>query len=52
VLLATWNEGAFEGGHEEFLTAIRTRIAAAQTPTLFEVGAVEPGFRAARPFTP
>ncbi len=51
-LLATWNEGAFTGGHDAFLAAIRTRIAAAQTPTLFSVGAVEPAFRAARPFTP
>lgn len=51
-LLAIWNEGAFEGGHEAFLAAIRTQIGAAQAPTLFSVGAVEPAFRAARPFTP
>jgi hypothetical protein len=51
-LLATWNGGAFAGGHDAFLAAIRTRVGAAQTPTLFPVGAVEPAFRAARPFTP
>lgn len=51
-LLAVWNGGAFAGGHEAFLAAIRTRVGAAQTPTLFTVGAVEPGFLAARPFTP
>ena len=51
-LLETWNGGAFAGGHDAFLAAIRTRVGAAQTPTLFPVGAVEPGFRAARPFTP
>jgi hypothetical protein len=41
-LLATWNGGAFTGGHDAFLAAIRTRVGAAQTPTLFQVGAVEP----------
>jgi hypothetical protein len=51
-LLATWNGGAFAGGHDAFLAAIGTRVEAAQTPTLFTVGAVEPAFRAARPFTP
>lgn len=51
-LLATWNEGAFASGHDAFLTAIKTRVGAAQTPTLFSVGAVEPAFLAARPFTP
>lgn len=51
-LLATWNAGAFAGGHEAFLAAIRARVGAAQTPTLFTVGAVEPAFLAARPFTP
>lgn len=51
-LLATWNGGAFAGGHDAFLAAIRTRVGDAQTPTLFPVGAVEPAFRAARPFTP
>ena len=51
-LLATWNSGAFAGGHDAFLAAIRTRVGAAQTPTLFPVGAVEPAFLAARPFTP
>jgi hypothetical protein len=51
-LLATWNGGAFAGGHDAFLTAIRTRVGAAQTPTLFRVGAIEPAFLAARPFTP
>ena len=29
-----------------------SRVEAAQTPTLFSVGAVEPAFLAARPFTP
>jgi metacaspase-1 len=51
-LLATWNAGAFAGGHDAFLAAIRTRVGSAQTPTLFPVGAVEPAFLAARPFTP
>jgi metacaspase-1 len=51
-LLAIWNGGAFEGGHDAFLAAIRTRVGAAQTPTLFRVGAVEPAFLTARPFTP
>lgn len=51
-LLATWNGGAFAGGHEAFLAVVRTRVGAAQTPTLFSVGAVEPAFLAARPFTP
>lgn len=55
-LLATWNGGAFAGGHEAFLAAIQARVGAAvgaaQTPTLFSVGAVEPAFLAARPFTP
>jgi metacaspase-1 len=51
-LLATWNGGAFAGGHDAFLAAIRTRVGSAQTPTLFPTGAVEPVFRAARPFTP
>lgn len=51
-LLATWNGGALAGGHGAFLAAIRTRVGAAQTPTLFPVGAVEPAFLAARPFTP
>ncbi|HEX2689016.1 MAG TPA: caspase family protein [Kofleriaceae bacterium] len=51
-LLATWNGGAFAGGHEAFLAAIRTRVGDAQTPTLFTVGAVESAFRASRPFTP
>jgi predicted neuraminidase len=51
-LLATWNGGAFAGGHDAFLAAIQTRVGAAQTPTLFSVGAVEPAFLAARPFTP
>jgi metacaspase-1 len=51
-LLATWNGGAFAGSHEAFLAAIRTRVGAAQTPTLFPVGAVKPAFLAARPFTP
>jgi len=51
-LLDTWNGGAFAGGHDAFLAAIRTRVGAAQTPTLFPVGAVEPAFLAARPFTP
>ena len=51
-LLATWNGGAFAGDHDTFLAAIRTRVGAAQTPTLFPVGAVEPAFLAARPFTP
>jgi metacaspase-1 len=50
-LLATWNNGAFVGDHDAFLAAIRTRVGAAQTPTLFPVGAVTPAFRAARPFT-
>jgi hypothetical protein len=51
-LLATWNMGGFAGGHDAFLAAIRTRVEPAQTPTLFRVGAVEPAFLAARPFTP
>lgn len=51
-LLATWNGGAFVGGHEAFLAAIQTRVGAAQTPTLFRVGAVGSAFLAARPFTP
>jgi len=51
-LLATWNGGAFAGGHDAFLAAIRARVGAAQTPTLFQVGAVAPAFLAARPFTP
>jgi metacaspase-1 len=51
-LLATWNGGAFADGHDAFLAAIRTQVGAAQTPTLFPVGAVEPAFLAARPFTP
>ncbi len=51
-LLATWDGGAFEGGHEAFLAAIRTRVGAAQTPTLFRVGADDSAFLAARPFTP
>ncbi len=51
-LLATWNDGAFAGDHDAFLAAIRTRVGSAQTPTLFQVGAVEPAFLAARPFTP
>jgi hypothetical protein len=50
-LLATWDGGAFAGGHEAFLAAIRTRVGAVQIPTLFRVGAVEPAFLAARPFT-
>ena len=50
-LLATWNEGAFAGDYEAFLEAIRTRVGATQTPTLFTVGAVDPAFRTARPFT-
>ena len=51
-LLATWNEGAFAGGYESFIAAIQTRVGARQTPTLFRVGAEEPAFLAARPFTP
>jgi metacaspase-1 len=51
-LLATWNSGAFAGDHDAFLAAIRTRVGAAQTPTLFLAGAVKPAFLAARPFTP
>lgn len=51
-LLATWSGGGFAGGHDAFLAAIQARVGAAQTPTLFSVGAVEPAFRAARPFTP
>lgn len=51
-LLATWNSGGFVGGHEAFLAAIRARVGAAQTPTLFQVGAVQPAFLAARPLTP
>jgi metacaspase-1 len=51
-LLATWNGGAFAGGHDAFIAEIRTRVGAAQTPTLFPVGAVEPAFLATRPFTP
>jgi hypothetical protein len=51
-LLGTWNGGAFAGGHDAFLAAIRARVGAAQTPTLFSLGTVEPAFLAARPFTP
>jgi hypothetical protein len=51
-LLATWDGGAFEGGHEAFLEAIKTRVGAAQTPTLFTVNADTSAFRTARPFTP
>jgi metacaspase-1 len=51
-LLATWDGGGFAGGHEAFRAAIQTRVGAAPRPTLFSVGAVEPGFLAARPFTP
>jgi predicted neuraminidase len=51
-LLATWNGGTFAGGHDAFVAAIRIRVEAAQTPTLFSVGAVEPAFIVARPFTP
>ena len=51
-LLATWNGGSFAGGHHAFLAAIQSQVQAAQTPTLFSVGAVAPGFLAARPFTP
>jgi hypothetical protein len=51
-LLATWNGGTFAGGHDAFLAAIRARVGAAQTPTLFSVGMVEPAFLTARPFTP
>lgn len=50
-LLATWNGGGFTGGHEAFLAAIRTQVGAVQTPTLFRVGADDPAFLAARPFT-
>jgi hypothetical protein len=51
-LLAIWNGGGFEGGHDAFIAAIKTRVGDAQTPTLFRVGAEEPAFLAARPFTP
>lgn len=51
-LLATWNGGAFGGGHDAFLAAIQACVGAAQTPTLFVVGADDPAFVAARPFTP
>ena len=51
-LLATWNGGAFADGHDAFRAAIQTRVGASQTPTLFQVGAVERAFLAARPFTP
>jgi len=50
-LLATWNEGTFAGDHDAFINAIQARVGTAQTPTLFTVGAVEPAFRATRPFT-
>lgn len=50
-LLATWEEGAFAGGHDAFLEAIKARVGAVQTPTLFPVGADDPAFRAALPFT-
>jgi hypothetical protein len=51
-LLATWDGGTFAGDHDAFLAAIQPRVGAVQTPTLFTVGAIEPAFRAARPFTP
>jgi len=50
-LLAIWNGGAFAGGHDAFLAAIGIRVGAVQTPTLFRVGAADPAFLAARPFT-
>ena len=50
-LLAIWDGGGFTGGHEAFLAAIRTRVGPVQTPTLFRVGADDPAFLAARPFT-
>lgn len=51
-LLATWSDGGFVGGHEAFIAQIRSRVGAAQTPTLFLAGRIEPSFLKARPFTP
>lgn len=51
-LLATWDDGRFEGDHDAFFAAIKARMGASQVPVLFTDGAALPAFRAARPFTP
>ncbi|MCW5807035.1 MAG: caspase family protein [Deltaproteobacteria bacterium] len=51
-LLAIWDGGAFAGSHDELHAAIRVRLEGVQSPTLFLSGAVDPAFRAGRPFTP
>ncbi len=51
-LKAQWDGGAFQGTHAEFLGGIAHRLAGTQqTPNYSELGADDPAFRAARPFT-
>ncbi|MGA8210032.1 MAG: caspase family protein, partial [Nocardioidaceae bacterium] len=50
-LLRTWAAGSFTGDYVAFHRRIVDQMPPDQTPNLFTVGAVDPGFTAQRPFT-
>lgn len=50
-LLQVWANGAFQGDHTEFHRQILDRMPPDQSPNLFTVGTVSPGFLGQRPFT-
>ena len=50
-LLATWAEGAWDGGgYPQFHEAIRSKMPASQQPSYFVVGAANPDFEQQSPF--
>jgi hypothetical protein len=50
-LKAVWNGGTFKGSYRRFHTAIGAKMPPDQSPKLSLVGASNPAFMAARPFT-
>lgn len=50
-LKQVWSNGQFSGNYQSFLTEIRSRMPASQTPNLATTGATNPAFEAEKPFT-
>lgn len=50
-LKTVWNGGTFKGSYRRFHTAIGAKMPPDQSPKLSLVGASNPAFMAARPFT-
>jgi len=51
ILLAVWNDGAFQGDYAAFVSEIRHRMPDSQKPNHFVIGPDNPAYDQQRPFT-